>query len=40
MEACDVCTNNKCETIKDNGPLIDLRLLRKFNANINENKKS
>ena len=39
METCDVCTNNKYEAIKDNGSLIDLRLLRKFNTNINENKK-
>ena len=40
METCNICTNNKYGTIKDNGQLIDLRILRKSNAKINENKKS
>ena len=39
IETCNICTNNKYGTIIDNGHLIDLRLLRKFNANINGNKK-
>ena len=40
MEICDVCTNNKYGTIKDNNPLIVLRLVRKSNVKIDENQKS
>ena len=39
MKTCDVCKNNKYGTIKENSPLIDLRLVRKYNVKINENKK-
>ena len=39
MKTCDVCQNNKFATNLENGPLIDLRLLRKSNAKINEKQK-
>ena len=40
METCDVCKNNKYGYIEGNGPLIDLRLVRKSNAQINEKQKT
>ena len=39
METCDVCKSNKYGVIKQNGLLIHLRVVRKSNAIINEDKK-
>ena len=39
METYDVSKSNKYGTIKENGYLVDLRLVRKSNAKINETKK-
>ena len=36
MEICDACKHNKYGTIKGNGPLVYLRLVKKINTKINE----
>ena len=36
IDTCDLCINNKFATNEDNGPLIDLRNSKKYNAKIND----
>ena len=36
MVTCDMCKHNKYGTIKENSPLVDLRLVKKSNTKINE----
>ena len=39
IETCDVCNNDKFATVEQNGPLTDLRKLKKSNTKINDNQK-
>ena len=39
-ETCQLCINNKYATNEENGPLIDLRKIKKSYAKINENNTS
>ena len=39
IETCNVCSNNEYTIVEDNDRLIDLRLVKKSNTKINENKK-
>ena len=39
IETCDVRNNDKFATMEQNGPLTDLRKLKKSNTKINDNQK-